>query len=346
MCACSSHAGGTSFNMIKIGPIQLESNVLLAPMSGVTDLPFRRLVKSFGASLVISEMIASRAMILQTRESLQKCQKDAAHYPMSVQLAGCDPEVMAEAARLNEDLGADIIDINFGCPVKKVVNGFAGSALMKDEGLATRIMAAVVKAVKIPVTMKMRLGWNYENLNAPSLAKKAEDVGIQMLTVHGRTRCQMYDGKANWELISNTKNAVKIPIIANGDIKNAEDAKQALALSGADGVMVGRACYGKPWLIAQIDAELRGSSAVKAPELTKQKQIILNHFKEMIEHYGEQGGIPLARKHIGWYSSGLKSSAEFRAKINITQGYENVCQLIESFYDEKIAEMAFVVEAL
>ena len=338
MCACSSHAGGAIIHMIKIGPIQLDSKVLLAPMSGVTDLPFRRLVKGFGASLVISEMIASRAMILQTRESLQKCQKDDSHYPMSVQLAGCDPEVMAEAARLNEDLGADIIDINFGCPVKKVVNGFAGSALMKDEELATRIMEAVVKAVKIPVTMKMRLGWNYENLNAPSLAKKAEDVGIQMLTVHGRTRCQMYNGNANWALIRNTKNAVKIPVIANGDIKNVEDARMALELSGADGVMVGRACYGKPWLIAQIDAELRGDPAIKAPSLIEQKQIILNHFKEMIEYYSEQGGIPLARKHIGWYSSGLKSSAEFRAKINITQGYENVRNLIEQFYDEKITE--------
>ncbi len=328
--------------MIKIGNINLESNVLLAPMSGVTDLPFRRLVKGFGASLVISEMIASRAMILQTRESLQKCQKDESHYPMSVQLAGCDPEVMAEAAKLNEDLGADIIDINFGCPVKKVVNGFAGSALMKDEELATRIMQAVVKAVKIPVTMKMRLGWNYENLNAPSLAKKAEDAGIQMLTVHGRTRCQMYNGNANWALIRNTKEAVKIPIIANGDIKNSADAKQALELSGADGVMVGRACYGKPWLIAQIDAELRGVNEIKVPELAAQKQIILKHFDEMITHYGEQGGIPLARKHIGWYSSGLKSSAEFRAKINITQGYENVRQLIGSFYDEKIHELTVV----
>jgi len=324
--------------MIKIGDIQLQDNVLLAPMSGVTDLPFRRLVKSFGASLVISEMIASRAMILQTRESLKKCQKDDAHYPMSVQLAGCEPDVMAEAAKLNEDLGADIIDINFGCPVKKVVNGFAGSALMKDEDLATRIMEAVVKAVKIPVTMKMRLGWNYENLNAPSLAKKAENAGIKMLTVHGRTRCQMYNGSANWQLIRNTKEAVKIPVIANGDIKNVEDAKQALALSQADGVMVGRACYGKPWLISQINEALRGDAPTPAPSLSQQKQIVLNHFKEMIEHYGEQAGIPLARKHIGWYSAGLKSSAEFRAKINITPGYENVRNLIANFYDEKIAE--------
>jgi tRNA-dihydrouridine synthase B len=323
--------------MIQIDKITLPDNVLLAPMSGVTDLPFRRLVKGFGASLVISEMIASRAMILQTRDSLKKCQKDDSHYPMSVQLAGCDPEVMAEAAKLNEDLGADIIDINFGCPVKKVVNGFAGSALMKDEDLAARIMEAVVKAVKIPVTMKMRLGWNYENLNAPSLAKKAEDVGIKMLTVHGRTRCQMYNGSANWELISRTKEAVKIPVIANGDIKNVEDAKQALSLSKANGVMIGRACYGKPWLIAQIAAELKGDAKIIAPSLEEQKRIVLNHFNEMIEHYGEQTAIPLARKHIGWYCSGLKNSAEYRAKINVTQGAQNVRDVIEQFYETQLS---------
>lgn len=319
--------------VIKIDNITLQDNVLLAPMSGVTDLPFRRLVKSFGASLVVSEMIASRAMILQTKQSLQKCQKDDLIYPLSVQLAGCEPEVMAEAAKLNQDLGADIIDINYGCPVKKVVNGFAGSALMKDEDLATRIMEAVVKAVKIPVTMKMRLGWNYDNLNAPSLAKKAENVGIKMLVVHGRTRCQMYNGNANWELISKTKEAVKIPVIANGDIKNADDAKKALELSKADGVMVGRGVYGKPWLIAQVNAELSGKKPPETPEIAKQKNIILNHLNEMIEHYGEQTAIPLARKHIGWYSSGLTGSSEFRAKINITQGKENVRGEIERFYD-------------
>ncbi len=322
--------------MIKIGNIELQDNVLLAPMSGVTDLPFRRLVKKFGAPLLISEMIASRAMIMQTRDSLKKCQKDDNLYPMSVQLAGCDPEVMAEAAKLNEDLGANIIDINFGCPVKKVVNGFAGSALMKDEELATRIMDAVVKAVKIPVTMKMRLGWNYDNLNSPSLAKKAEDVGIKMLTVHGRTRCQMYDGSANWELISRVKEVVKIPVIANGDIKNSENAKKALELSGADGVMIGRACYGKPWLINQINCELKGRPFEAAPSIAEQKKIVLNHVHEMIEHYGEQTAIPLARKHIGWYSSGLKGSAEFRAKINTTQGAQNVCDAIEQFYDGQI----------
>ncbi len=322
--------------MIEIGNIKLDDNVLLAPMSGVTDLPFRRLVKKFGASLVISEMIASRAMILQTRESLLKGKKDKDHFPMSVQIAGCDPEVMAEAAKLNEDLGADIIDINFGCPVKKVVNGFAGSALMKDEDLATRIMASVAKAVKIPVTMKMRLGWNYDNLNAPSLAKKAEDVGIKMLTIHGRTRCQMYNGVANWQEIAKVKQAVQIPVIANGDIKNSDDAIKAMTESGANGVMIGRACYGKPWLIAQISAKINNKVEVKTPEISQQKQIVLNHISEMVEHYGEKVAIPLARKHIGWYSSGFKDSAQYRAQINTTQGYDNVREIIEEFYDKQL----------
>lgn len=320
--------------MIKIDNILLESNVLLAPMSGVTDLPFRKLVKKFGAPLLISEMIASRAMILQTKESLKKCEKDKSQYPMSVQLAGCDPLIMAEAAKLNQDMGADIIDINFGCPVKKVVNGFAGSALMKDEDLAKRIMEAVVKAVKIPVTMKMRLGWSYENINAPSLAKKAEDCGIKMLVVHGRTRCQMYNGNANWEMISKVKEVVSIPVIANGDIKTSQDAKNALSQSNADGVMIGRACYGRPWLINQIDKELNQQSEVLAPTIEEQKIIVIQHFQEMVDYYGEQIAIPLARKHIGWYSSGLKNGASFRAEINITKEYTEIIRKIENFYQQ------------
>ncbi len=322
--------------MLEIGSVKLDSNVLLAPMSGVTDLPFRKLVKSFGASLLISEMIASRAMIIQTRESLKKCQKDTDHYPMSVQLAGCDPKIMAEAAKLNEDLGADIIDINFGCPVKKVVNGFAGSALMKDEDLATRIMEAVVKAVKIPVTMKTRMGWNTQNLNAPSLAKKAENVGIKMITIHGRTRCQMYNGNANWTFVSQVKEVVKIPIIVNGDIKDAIMAKEALRLSGADGVMIGRACYGKPWLINQIHQELSGLEVTPDPTLGVQREVVLNHLESMIEHYGEYVAISLARKHIGWYSSGIKGSAEYRAKINTIKDTDILRKTISEFYENAI----------
>jgi len=323
--------------MIQISNIKLQGKVLLAPMSGVTDLPFRTLVKSFGASLVISEMIASKAMILQTKESLKKCQKQDGLFPMSVQLAGCDPQVMAEAAKLNQDLGADIIDINFGCPVKKVVNSFAGSALMKDEELATNIMQAVVKAVSIPVTMKMRLGWNKENLNAPSLAKKAQDVGVQMLTIHGRTRCQMYNGVADWQAIKLVKQAVKIPVIANGDIKNTENAKQALLLSGADGIMIGRGCYGKPWLINQINQALHNLEISATPSIEKQKNIILQHLHHMINHYGPDTGLALAKKHLGWYSSGLTDSASFRANINQVDtskkdAQQKIIDLIENFY--------------
>jgi tRNA-dihydrouridine synthase B len=304
-------------------------------MSGVSDLPFRRLVKNFGASLVTSEMIASRAMILQTRESILKGKKDVNHYPMSVQIAGCDPEIMAEAAKLNQDLGADIIDINFGCPVKKVVNGFAGSALMKDENLATKIMQHVVSAVKIPVTVKMRLGWNYENLNAKSLAIKAEDVGVKMITIHGRTRCQMYNGQANWQEIAKVKAAVNIPVIANGDIKNAADAKLAMSQSNADGVMIGRACYGKPWLIKQISCEVNNKEKFITPNISQQKDIVLSHLQQMIDHYSQKIAIPLARKHIGWYSNGLKNSAQYRAKINILNDLNEIHDTINHFYESQ-----------
>ncbi len=321
--------------MINIGNIKLEDNILLAPMSGVSDLPFRRLVKNFGASLVTSEMIASRAMILQTRESILKGKKDVNHYPMSVQIAGCDPEIMAEAAKLNQDLGADIIDINFGCPVKKVVNGFAGSALMKDENLATKIMQYVVNAVKIPVTVKMRLGWNYENLNAKSLAIKAEDAGVKMITIHGRTRCQMYNGQANWQEIAKIKAAVNIPVIANGDIKNAADAKLAMSQSNADGVMIGRACYGKPWLIKQISCEINNKENFITPNISQQKDIVLSHLQQMIDHYSQKIAIPLARKHIGWYSNGLKNSAQYRAKINILNDLNEINDTINHFYESQ-----------
>jgi tRNA-dihydrouridine synthase B len=329
---------------IGAGPraVTLPTPVILAPLSGVTDLPFRAIAKSLGAGLVVSEMIASWAMVRENRNTLRMAEVVAGGGPSSVQLAGCEPEAMAEAARIAVAHGADLIDINFGCPVKKVAVGqAAGSALMRDEAQAARILAATVQAVDVPVTLKMRMGWDHASLNAPALARIAQDCGITMITVHGRTRQQFYAGEADWDFIASVKNAVDIPVIVNGDITTESRAAEALRRSGADGVMIGRGAYGRPWFLAQVADYLTTGRLTPAPPLAEQKAILLRHYAHIRGHFGERGGVRLGRKHVAWYSHGLRGSAAFRAAMNRMDDGRDVVALIDAFYDPLI-EAGFV----
>jgi tRNA-dihydrouridine synthase B len=318
---------------ITIDALTIEHPVLLAPMSGISDQPFRRLVRGFGVGLVYSEMIASQAMVRETRRSMKMLTDCGTEQPMAVQLAGADPAVMAQAAKLNQDRGAAIIDVNFGCPVKKVVNKAAGSAIMRDERLAGRILDAVVKAVSVPVTVKMRTGWDETSRNAPRLARIAEDCGVRLVTIHGRTRCQMYGGRADWCFVRTIKEHCRLPVIVNGDIASVDDARTSLAQSGADGVMIGRGACGRPWFPSQVIAFLDRGIRLPDPPPDAVRDAVLAHYDAVLDHYGRDSGRLIARKHLVWYGRGLPSAARFRTAVHRLDEPAAVRALIREHFD-------------
>jgi tRNA-dihydrouridine synthase B len=322
---------------VKIGSIQLKNNLIVAPMAGVTDRPFRSLCKRMGAGMAVSEMVASNSLLWGSEKTIRRGNHEGEVEPKVIQIAGSDPEMMAEAAKYNVDSGADIIDINMGCPAKKICNVAAGSALLKDEPLVARILDAVVRAVNVPVTLKIRTGWNTENRNALVIARIAEDHGVQSLAMHGRTRACMYTGDAEYDTIREVKRSVKIPVVANGDISTPEKAKFVLDYTGADAVMIGRAAQGRPWIFREIEHFLLTGGTLPPPEVVEIRDVTLAHLHDLYAFYGYERGVRVARKHISWYTKGLKNSAVFRARMNTIETAGAQLAAVAEFFDGLLA---------
>ena len=319
---------------MQIGNHILKNNLVVAPMAGVTDRPFRQLCKKLGAGLAVSEMVTSNSLLYGSEKTRRRANHEGEVDPISVQIAGADPKMMAEAARYNVDNGAQIIDINMGCPAKKICNVMAGSALLKDEPLVSQILKAVVGAVDVPVTLKIRTGWDKQNRNAVMIAKMAEDIGVQALAMHGRTRACLYMGDAEYDTIAAVKQAVNIPLIANGDITTPEKAKFVLDYTGADAVMIGRAAQGRPWIFREIEHYLKTGTHLLPPTVEEIHTVMLEHINDLYGFYGELAGMRVARKHISWYTKGLAGSANFRHNMNTLQTIELQQQAINDFFAE------------
>lgn len=319
---------------MQIGPHLLKNNLVVAPMAGVTDRPFRMLCKKMGAGLAVSEMVTSNSLLYGSEKTKRRANHEGEVSPISVQIAGAEPAMMAEAARHNVDNGAQIIDINMGCPAKKICNVMAGSALLRDEPLVSQILKAVVNAVDVPVTLKIRTGWDRQNKNAIMIARMAEDIGVQALTIHGRTRNDLYHGDAEYDTIAAVKQAIRIPLIANGDITTPEKARFVLDYTKADAVMIGRAAQGRPWIFRETEHFLNTGEHMLPPTVDEIHQVMLEHLHDLYAFYGELTGMRVARKHISWYTKGLAGSAAFRHNMNTLQTIDLQLEAINGFFVE------------